>query len=93
MSLNTSQIQANESSKLKLDYMEPKNSYILLINVINFKLRLIKFVYIFETSVIFEDRRERSVHIYWTWCDIILNFKLHRRTRLTPQSSIYSLKS
>ena len=29
---------------------------------------------------------------YYTWCDIILIFKLHRRTRLTPGSSIHSLK-
>ena len=39
-----------------------------------------------------EDRKVLSVHIYYTWCDIILIFKLHRRTRLTPRSSIHSLK-
>ena len=39
-----------------------------------------------------EDRKVLSVHIYYTWCDIILIFKLHRRTRLTPHSSIHSLK-
>ena len=39
-----------------------------------------------------EDRKALSVHIYYTWCDIILIFKLHRRTRLTPRSSIHSLK-
>ena len=33
-----------------------------------------------------EDRKARSVHIYCTWCDIILIFKLHRRTRLMPLS-------
>ena len=37
----------NEGSKFKLDCEESKN--MLLINVINFKLRLINFVYIFET--------------------------------------------
>ena len=40
-----------------------------------------------------EDRKALSVHIYYTWYDIILIFKLHRRTRLTPRSSIHSLKS
>ena len=39
-----------------------------------------------------EDKKALSVHIYYTWCDIILIFKLHRRTRLTPRSSIHSLK-
>ena len=39
-----------------------------------------------------EDRKALSVHIYCTWCDIFLIFKLHRRTRLTPRSSIHSLK-
>ena len=33
-------------------------------------------------------RKAWYVHIYYTWCDIILIFKLHRRTRLTPRSSI-----
>ena len=35
-----------------------------------------------------EDRKAWSVHIYCTWCDIILIFKLQRRTRLTDRSSI-----
>ena len=39
-----------------------------------------------------EDRKARYVHIYYTWCDIIFIFKLHRRTRLTPHSSIHRLK-
>ena len=39
-----------------------------------------------------EDRKALSVHIYYTWCDIILIFKMHRRIRLTPRSSIHSLK-
>ena len=39
-----------------------------------------------------EDRKAWHVLIYYTWCDIILIFKLHRRTRLTPRSSIHSLK-
>ena len=39
-----------------------------------------------------EDRKAWPVLIYYTWCDIILIFKLHRRTRLTPRSSIHSLK-
>ena len=43
-----------------------------------------------------EDRKALSVHIYYTWCDIILIFKLHGRTRRTPRalprSSIHSLK-
>ena len=34
-----------------------------------------------------EDRKALSVHIYYTCCDIILIFKLHRRTRLTARSS------
>ena len=39
-----------------------------------------------------KDRKALSVYIYYTWCDIILIFKLHKRTRLTPRSSRYSLK-
>ena len=39
-----------------------------------------------------EDKKALSVHIYYTWCHIILIFKLHRRARLTPRSSIHSLK-
>ena len=39
-----------------------------------------------------EDRKVLSVHIYYTWCDTILVFKLHRRTQLTPCSSLHSLK-
>ena len=49
ISLNTSCIPATEDSKFKSDCIESKNSYILLINVTNFKLRLVNFVYIFET--------------------------------------------
>ena len=39
-----------------------------------------------------DDRKALSAHIYYTWCDIILIFNMHRRTRLTPRSSIHSLK-
>ena len=39
-----------------------------------------------------EDREAWSVNIYYTWCHIIFIFKLHRRTRFTPRSSIHSLK-
>ena len=39
-----------------------------------------------------EDRKALSVRIYYAWCDIILIFKMHRRTRLTPRSSIHSVK-
>ena len=39
--LNTSRIPANEGLKSKLDCVESKNSCVLLINVINFKLSLI----------------------------------------------------
>ena len=39
-----------------------------------------------------EDRKALSDHIYYTRCDIVLIFKLHRRTRPTPRSSIHSLK-
>ena len=39
-----------------------------------------------------EDRKGWYVHIYYTWCHIILIFKLHRRTRLMPCSSLHSLK-
>ena len=39
-----------------------------------------------------EDRKAWYVHIYYTWCDIILIFKLHRRTRLMARSSVHSLK-
>ena len=39
-----------------------------------------------------EDKKALSVHIYCTWGDIILIFKLHRRTRLMPRSSLHCLK-
>ena len=39
-----------------------------------------------------EDRKALSVHIDYTWCDIILIFKLHGRPRLTPRSCIHSSK-
>ena len=39
-----------------------------------------------------EDRKALSVHIHYTWCDITLIFKMHRRSRFTPCSSIHSLK-
>ena len=39
-----------------------------------------------------EDRKAWYVHIYYAWCDIILIFTLHRRTRLMPHSPIHSLK-
>ena len=38
---------SNWGSKFKPYCVESKNGYILLINIINFKLRLINFVYIF----------------------------------------------
>ena len=44
-SLLTSLIPPN----FKLDCLESKNSYILLINAVSFKLCLINFVYFFET--------------------------------------------
>ena len=39
-----------------------------------------------------EERKALSVHIYYTWCDIILIFKLHRRTKFKPRSSMHSFK-
>ena len=42
--LKTSWLPTTEGSKFKLDCVESKNGYILLINVINFKLCLINFV-------------------------------------------------
>ena len=45
----TSLIPTNEGSKFKLDFVEFRNSYILMINIINVNLRLINFVYFFET--------------------------------------------
>ena len=38
-------VATNQGSKFKLDCVESKNSYIVLINGISFKLRLINFVY------------------------------------------------
>ena len=38
-----------------------------------------------------EDRKALSVYIYCTCGDIILIFKLHRKSRLMPRSSIHSL--
>ena len=45
-SLITSWIPANEGLEFKLDSLKSRNSLILLIDIINFKLRLIEFVYI-----------------------------------------------
>ena len=39
-----------------------------------------------------EDRKLRYVHIYYTWCDIIVIFKLHRRTRLMPNVLLYIIR-
>ena len=47
ISLNTWWISTNEDSKFKLDCVKSKNSYILIIKVIKFKLRFINFVYFF----------------------------------------------
>ena len=50
ISINTWWILTNEgSTEFKLDCVKLKNSYILWIEVINFKLALINFVYFFET--------------------------------------------
>ena len=46
---NTSRILKNEGSKFKLDCIKSKNSYILLIDDINFILCLINFVYFLGT--------------------------------------------
>ena len=43
---------ANVESKFESDCIVSKNSYISLINVINFKLRLINFVYFLEKPCI-----------------------------------------
>ena len=48
ISLNTWLISTNEGSKFKFDPLESKDSYMLWINAINFKLRLITSVYVFE---------------------------------------------
>ena len=48
-SLSNSWIPANKGSKFKLDYAKSKNSYILLMEVINFKLSAINLVYLIET--------------------------------------------
>ena len=42
-------IQKKKGSKFKLDCVELKNSCILLIDIISFKLHLINFVYFFDT--------------------------------------------
>ena len=39
-----------------------------------------------------EDKKALIVHVYCTWCDISLIYKMHRRTRLMPRSSKHSLK-
>ena len=49
-------------------------------------------VYLSVYSKNLEDRKALSVHIYYTWCNLILIFKLHIRTWFTPRSSIHSLK-
>ena len=43
-------IPTHEGSKFELDCVVFKSSYILMIDVISFKLRLINFVYFFETQ-------------------------------------------
>ena len=37
-------------------------------------------------------KRDLFIFIAHAWCDIILIFTLHRRTRLTPGSSFHSLR-
>ena len=50
LSLNTCWIPTNEGSKLKLDFVESKNSRVsLMIDVLSFKLCLVDFVYFFDT--------------------------------------------
>ena len=39
-----------------------------------------------------EDSEALFVHKYYSWCEIILISEMHRRTWLTPSSSIHSLK-
>ena len=39
-----------------------------------------------------EDRKAWALHIYYTWRDIILIFKLHRSTQRMPRSSVHSLE-
>ena len=51
--ISVKQILTNEGSKFKLDCIKTKNSYILLIDDINFKLCLIDFVYLFRHPVDF----------------------------------------
>ena len=53
MSVNTGWIPTNRDQHF-LDCVETKNCDILLIDVINFKLQLINFVYFFETSGMFQ---------------------------------------
>ena len=53
ISLDTWWILTSEGSKFKSDYLQSKNSCILLIIVVNFKLRLINFAYFFETPDIY----------------------------------------
>ena len=45
--------QQMRAQNFKLEVLEVKYSYILLIYVTNFKLRLISFVYFFETTATF----------------------------------------
>ena len=52
ISLNTRWIPTDEGSKFKLDYLESKYSYILLIDLINLKFGLINFVYFFRHPVV-----------------------------------------
>ena len=60
------------------------------------KLRRICMLSRLETGYILihlDDKKPRSVHIYCTWFDIIIIFKLCGRTLLTTPSCIPSLKT
>ena len=63
ISINTWRILTNKGLKFKLDCLESKNSHILWINVINFKLRLINFIYIFLRHPVHQ--RGIKVYIFW----------------------------
>ena len=56
ISLSISWIPANEDSKFKLDCVESENSYILLIDAVNFQSRLTLYIIVFKSQLVISAR-------------------------------------
>ena len=81
ISLRTKWIPTNEDSKFKSDCAESKDGYIMLTDVINFKLRLINLAYIFETfSMCFTQKQ------VWERNSAFLNYRCYLHVPAENQS-------